>query len=449
MDVRLIAKVLWARRRLLRHDYWTHQQLKAHQARSLRDLRAYAASCSSFYGRFHRGLTDRPLHELPVLTKTMLMEGFDRLVTDPHVRLHEVEAHLATLQHAERFLGRYFVNATSGSTGSRGIFLFNLDEWVTVLASYARAYAWAGVEPGLRRSVKTAVVSTTTPWHQSAMVGASVQSPFVPTLRLNATDPFAQLVEELNAFQPEALIAYASMGRRLASAQLEGTLDIRPRAILSASEVLTTATRRRLEEAWGQEPYNVYAATETATIASECEYHRQHLFEDLVLTEVVDENYRPVPAGAEGAKVLVTVLFSRTLPLIRYEMSDSVQLAPGTCPCGRPYALLEGIQGRLEEVLELSAAAGGMVRLHPNVFHDVMDLFPLGGWQIVQQPGTLEVLVIGRREAALKDRITSALQDALTIHGILTPTISVRWVEAIPQSTVGKAPLIKAYRPPA
>lgn len=449
MDVRLIAKILWARRRLLRHDRWTREQLIAHQERSLRDLRAYAASCSSFYGRFHRGLADRPLHELPVLTKTMLMEGFDRLVTDPHVRLHEVEAHLATLQGAERFLGRYFVNATSGSTGRRGIFLFNLDEWVTVLASYARAYAWAGVEPGLRRSVKTAVVSTTTPWHQSAMVGASVQSPFVPTLRLNATEPLERLVEELNAFGPEALIAYASMGRRLASAQLEGTLHIRPRAVLSASEVLTPEARRLIQHAWGQEPYDVYGATETATLAAECEFRRSHLFEDLVLTEVVDEDHRPVPEGAEGAKVLVTVLFSRTLPLIRYEMSDSLRLAPGTCPCGRPYALLGGIQGRSEEVLELPTATGEVVKLHPNVFHNVMDLFPVGGWQMVQRPGELEVLVVGRREAALEGRITSALQHALTVRGVTIPSITVLWVDAIPRSAVGKAPLIKAYRAPA
>jgi phenylacetate-coenzyme A ligase PaaK-like adenylate-forming protein len=45
--------------------------------------------------------------------------------------------------------------------------------------------------------------------------------------------------------------------------------------------------------------------------------------------------------------VLVTVLFSRTLPLIRYEMSDSVRLAADpSCGCGRPYRLLDAIQGR-------------------------------------------------------------------------------------------------------
>jgi hypothetical protein len=34
-----------------------------------------------------------------------------------------------------------------------------------------------------------------------------------------------------------------------------------------------------------------------------------HLFEDLVITEVVDPDNQPVPPGEYGAKVLVTVLF--------------------------------------------------------------------------------------------------------------------------------------------
>src|SRR5215208_2596300 len=61
----------------------------------------------------------------------------------------------------------------------------------------------------------------------------------------------------------------------------------------------------------GEKPFEVYAATEPARIASECEQHQgMHLFEDLVITEVVDENNKPVPPGIFGEKVLVTVLFS-------------------------------------------------------------------------------------------------------------------------------------------
>jgi phenylacetate-CoA ligase len=62
----------------------------------------------------------------------------------------------------------------------------------------------------------------------------------------------------------------------------------------------------------------VYAATETASIASECTKHRMHLFEDLGIAEAVDEKNRPVPLGIAGAKVLVTVLFSRTIDAVTH-----------------------------------------------------------------------------------------------------------------------------------
>ena len=159
------------------------------------------------------------------------------------------------------------------------------------------------------------------------------------------------IVAGLNAWQPENLIAYASMARVLADEQLATHFQISPIAVMSASEVLTQESRAKIERAWGCQPFDVYAATETAAIASECARHRLHFFEDLVITEVVDEANRPVPPGEFGAKLLVTVLFSRTQPLIRYEMSDRVRLSPSRCNCGLPFALLGRIEGRAEDIL--------------------------------------------------------------------------------------------------
>jgi phenylacetate-CoA ligase len=182
----------------------------------------------------------------------------------------------------------------------------------------------------------------------------------MPTLRIDSGDELGSIVARLNGWQPRTLIAYASMLRLLAEEQLAGRLTIAPQFVFSASEVLTDSTRALAGRAWGRAAHNVYAATETAGIAAECGQHRGlHPFEDLVITEVVDENHHPVPPGMYGAKVLVTVLFSRTLPLIRYELTDSVQLAvdPG-CPCGRPYALLAGMQGREQEALRFPTGQG-------------------------------------------------------------------------------------------
>lgn len=445
MNTRIISKILWQRRRLRRRDRWTREQLEAHQTRSLRVLREYAYARSPFYRRFHKGLEGSPLNELPILTKATLMGHFDELVTDPMVRLAGVEDHVASLRGNERFLGRYYVASTSGSTGRRGLFLWDLDEWVSVLASYNRSFDWAGSRAGLTHRTKMAVVSTTTPWHQSARVGASVQSPWVPTLRLDSGDPLESVVDRLNDWQPEALVAYASMVHLLAEEQLSGRLRISPDFVFSASEVLTDETRRRAENAWRRKPFNVYAATETAGIASECDRHAgMHLFEDLVIPEIVDEKNRPVPPGSYGAKVLVTVLFSRTMPLIRYEMSDSVEPSERSCPCGRPFALIEGVQGRVEDVLRLPAASGGEVAVQPVVFHRVMDTVPASGWQVVQARDGLTVLLSGVREGFSDEALAGSLKRELADQGAAALPVEVRRVREIPKGAMGKAPLIKA-----
>ena len=450
MSTQIILRVLALRHRLRQRDHWTRRQLKEHQGRALHRLREHACARSPFYGRFHKGLADRPLDELPVLTKEMVMEDFDKLVTDPTVRLEDVEAHLATLSGGDELLGgRYRVASTSGSTGRRGLFLWDPGEWATVLASYNRSFDWAGVGAGLTHRTRMAVVSSTTPWHQSARVGASVSSPWVPTLRIDSGDPLESIVECLGGFQPRVLVAYASMAHLLAEERLAGRLRISPGFVFGSSEVFTEQAKRRVEEAWGEKPFEVYAATEPARIASECEQHQgMHLFEDLVITEVVDENNKPVPPGIFGEKVLVTVLFSRTIPLIRYEMSDSVKPATSPhCPCGRPFAVIEGIQGRAEDVLRFPATSGGQVSVQPIVFHRVMDTVPAGGWQIAQEPSELTVLLSGVREGFTDASLIDSLRQELGAQGAIVPPVKVRHVPNIPRTTVGKAPLVKARVP--
>jgi phenylacetate-CoA ligase len=454
MGTQIILEVLALRHRLSQRDRWTRRQLEEHQDRTLRPLREHAYARSPFYGRFHRGLANRSLSELPILTKEMVMEHFDQLVTDLTVRLADVEAHLATLSGGdELFNGRYRVASTSGSTGRRGLFLWDPGEWAAVLASYNRSFDWAGVGAGLTHRARMAVVSSTNPWHQSARVGASVHSPWVPTLRIDSGDPLESIVERLNSFQPKVLVAYASMAHLLhllAEEQLADRLCISPSFVFGSSEVFTERARRRVERAWGRKPFEVYAATEPAGIASECALHKgMHLLEDLVITEVVDDKNRPVPPGVFGDKVLVTVLFSRTMSLIRYEMSESVRLAPSLrCPCGRPFALIDGIQGRAEDVLRFPAVSGGQVSVQPIVFHRVLDAVPAGGWQIVQGPEGLTVLLSGVRDGFADATILlNSLRRELEAQGVVVPPVKVRRVATLPRTTVGKVPLIKAYMP--
>ena len=55
-----------------------------------------------------------------------------------------MEGYLAELGGNELFRGGYYVCATAGTTGRRGVFVWNFSEWIDVLTSYNRVYEWGG-----------------------------------------------------------------------------------------------------------------------------------------------------------------------------------------------------------------------------------------------------------------------------------------------------------------
>ncbi len=449
MNIAIMLKLLHTLEQLRKHERWTRPQLEAYQAAQLRRLREYAYMHSPFYQQFHKGLTDRPLHELPVLTKAIMMEHFDGLVTDRRLHLEEVRAYAAQGEAGQRYLNRYLVNATSGSSGHPGFFLFDEAEWVHILASFARGQEWSGVRINLTHRQRMATVASISPWHLSSQVAATAQSWWRPSLRLPASQPLPQTVQQLNDWQPEVLIAYASMAGILAEEQRAGRLRIRPQIVYTSSEVLTHQTRQRVREAWGDEPFDQYGATETADIAAEHKAcRRMHFFEDLVIAEVVDEHYRPMPPGEYGAKVLITTLFSRTQPLIRYELNDSVRVSAEAHACGLPFAVLETVLGRVEDALDLPAVSGGKVAVQPLVFNRVMDIVPVSGWQVAQQADDgLVVLITSARDGLTDEALLDKLTQSLAQEGVRVPYVIVQRVAAIPKTAAGKAPLIKAYHP--
>jgi len=253
------------------------------------------------------------------------------------------------------------------------------------------------------------------------------------------------MVEQLNAWQPEILGGYPTTERILAEEQLSGRLNISPKLISVAGEVLTPDSRRRIESAWGKKIFNEYGITETGIFAQECEKHcGLHVSEDLVIFEVVDKNNRPVEPGLYGDKLLVTVLFNRTQPLIRYEISDLVRLAGVPCSCGRPYALIDDVQGRAEDMLPFPAIQGGLITLHPIVLERIMENVPCRGWQIIQDENVLTVLLKEIQESFEDKKLAHTIHQELEGLGVIVPPIEVKRVSEIPRGATAKVPLIKS-----
>ena len=303
---------------LMERDRWARADLLAYQRERVRALLAHAAARSPCYREvLGADAAERELAQLPTLSKATLMAEFDRVVTDPQLRLADLRAHLSDADPSQSFLGAYRVATTSYDRSP-------VDHCVH--ARRGRLWRAASARPMMRMGIgfgpRFAALGSPSPVHVTRQV---LVLPGVPASPISAATPVPVLVAALNGQQPEVLVGAAGIWRALAEEQIAGRLRIAPRAAFFSSEPLTADVRRRVREAWGIEPVSGYAATEAPTIATSSSEHPDlEIAEDVVVIEIVDENNEAVPPGLPGAKVLLTNLINYAQPLIRYELTDSV-----------------------------------------------------------------------------------------------------------------------------
>jgi len=88
----------------------------------------------------------------------------------------------------------------------------------------------------------------------------------------------------------------------------------------------------------------------------------------------------------------------------------------------------------------------GQVSVHPNVFRGVLDEATIAGWQVIQEPSSLRVLVVGLAPSTTTRGVRADLLAALTSAGVVGTEVSVQTVGAVERTPLGKAPLVRALK---
>jgi len=428
---------------LLERDRWSRDDLMAYQEERARALIAHAVSKSLYYREaLGADAAERPLAELPTLSKATLMAEFDRVITDPRLRLADLRAHLSGPDPSQSFLGEYRVATTSGTTGRRSIVVFTAEEAAAWRAVSGRPMMRMGIGP---RPPRFAALGSPSPVHVTRQV---LVPPGVPTPPVSAATPIAELVAALNAQQPELLVGAVGVWRALAEEQIAGRLRIAPKAASFSSEAVTADVRRRVRQAWGIEPMSGYAATEAPAIATSSPEHAElEIADDVVVIEIVDDDGKPVAPGRPGARVLLTNLINYAQPLIRYELTDSVVASPLPNPAGRPWRCLLSVDGRTADILYLRASDGATVPVHPSVLGSaVAPLAEVGEYAFVYDARGLHAHIVLTPGAAadVGERLRRALIDAVASTGAVPPVVDVLPVPALQRQPGGKLRLVRS-----
>jgi phenylacetate-CoA ligase len=392
-----------ARIRMLRWawDVWRAGQgppsgIGRRQRARVRDLLAFARTRSPFYRRLCQALPagTEELRAIPPVTRRQLMASFDDVVTDPAVTRAGVEAFVSDRGvDARPYLGRYHVWTSSGGTAEPRIFVHDDG----ALAIYRAVSLMRGWLPWMTPRRLSAILRSGD--RVACVIGTGGRFPSIELLKhqqrhrpwpfnrfrvFSAQLPIPQLVDGLNEFRPAELIGYPSMLASLAHEQMAGRLTIRPALIGSGGEWLGPDNRRLIETAFGCSLRENYGAAEFPQAIWDCRHGRLHVSADWLILEPVDERYEPVPPGRESHTVLVTNLANRVMPIIRYDVGDSVMEYADRCRCGSPLPAIQ-VAGRQDDVLVMRGPTGEPVRLIPITIGMAIQRTPgLRRFQIIQ-----------------------------------------------------------------
>jgi len=378
--------------------------------------------------------TEADLPSLPVMTKDDLMSEFFSVVTDDRLSLDVVEDHVEHVDDRPYLFDRFRAVTSSGSSGRRGVFVYDWDEWTTLALMQSRARLGTADDAPRPSGAATVSLFAGEGAHLSKVMRTFLAERGDPPVHLPMTLPVAAVVSGLNAAQPDLLMGYPSALDVIVREALEGRLKIAPRYVETGGELLMERTREGVRDLWGVEIDDAWTVVEGAYAFSCAPGRAMHLPDDLVIIEPVDASGRPVGAGEPAAKVYLTNLYNRTQPLIRFEIADGMTVLDGVCACGSSHRRITDLTGRADIVFEYDDE----VKVHPMVLRlELHDERHVTEYQIRQTARGVAVRLVTDRPDDLtgtRERLVRALRTA----GLPDPEVSVEAVGRLERLAAGK-----------
>ncbi|WP_339909061.1 hypothetical protein [Symmachiella dynata] len=418
---------------------WTRDRVLEEQTLRLRSIVAAAQQKSPFHARRLGHLEASTLEvgdlaKIPPMTKAEVMADWDDVVTDQRLKQDDVNAHLKRLLSGEEtnayYLDEYYAAATGGSSGKRGLFLWDWETFVVTANITSRMEARQDLAHPPVGPKRTAVVCAGSYVHASRLLFPSMVDPERDVLVLPANTAMRTMVERLNEFQPDRLIGYSSIVEELCAEALDGRLQINLQRISTNSEPLPQQARDMAFQAWGINIHNQWGSVEIGVAGTEGNsYSGMTIAEDFLIFEPVDEHDQPVSDAAQADRLLVTKLYGQVMPMIRYELTDTVVLDGGPNPDAAGYRRITEVKGRADNWFVYP----GDTKIHPMIFRSILGQEPhISEYQVQQTSTGARVLAMTHGDIP-GDALKTALVRALAQGGLTNAEVSIEVVPDLPR----------------
>lgn len=413
--------------RILRHGKGSRDEIVAFQEGRLREMVRHAYERVPYYRRLFDGVRIKPddirtiadLHLIPITTKETLRA----------LPREELVAHGVNPRRLVR-------HQSNGSTGVPVTVRRQRTEAISLAAMHRRARS----ELRIGRGLHVAIVN----WrNRGAGAPPRIQRGSLlhklwgieSTTRIDCALPVEEIAKQLSEARPDVIAGYPGVLSHVAAHLGKGQTAVRPKHVMTISEVVTPAMRARMEHVFGAPVRDIYSCWELALVAYECGAGgTYHVCDDNLILEVLRNGL--LAGTGESGELVGTSLNYAAMPIIRYELGDVVTRGPDRCACGSPFSTLGAIQGRVVDYFPLP---DGRV-LHPYEISAIVwetAFRCMRQYQLVQERTDR---IVARIALAAESHREDVAAEMRRVEALLGPGVElvVEFVDDIPPGPRGK-----------
>ncbi len=289
-----------------------------------------------FYSQLAGNSTAKSWEELPILNKQNLQKPLEERLSKGYSKK------------------TVYLNKTSGSSGTPFVFAKDKYSHALTWASNIMRFGWFGIDFNHSYQARFYGIPMDFIGYQKERFKDFLSGRFrFPVFDLSDAI-LEKFLKKFRAKKFDYINGYTS-SIVLFSKYLENKnivlKDICPtlKACFVTSEMLFESDKKLLEKQFGIPIINEYGASELDLIAFENPKGEWQVNAETLFVEILDENNNPVPHGTEG-KIVITSLFNKANPFIRYEIGDIGILDEKSTP-QKP--ILKKLIGRTNDVAVL------------------------------------------------------------------------------------------------
>lgn len=300
------------------------------------EIVSYHLTHNPFYKTFAKNTNPLDWNSIPVLTKRDLQQPLMNRLSNGFSKKN------------------IYINKTSGSSGDP--FIFAKDTFCHALswAGFMDRYGWFGLDLNTSKQARFYGI----PLNKTTYYKERLKDVLSNRYRFSVFDlSEAQLEKNLNKFESanfNYINGYTSSIVQFAKfLQRENIIlkNVCPtlKACIVTSEMLFEGDKKLLETYLGIPILNEYGAAELGLIAFQNKHGDWIVNNEDLYIEILDENNHVLPYGQEG-RVVVTSLYNKAHPFIRYDLGDIGKLSKNSTP-NKP--ILEILIGRTNDIVLL------------------------------------------------------------------------------------------------